>query len=302
MTNSDQFTDLKRLAFFEGQRLTAADLTAWWQTQRQRRWLHNQAFHMWGIAYGLVAQGDVGASTVVVEPGFGVDSRGREIVLTEAQTLTVPAVAGNRSGREAEYYLVASYREDEDQQVIERRPGVCQAEGSVRLSEVPHLEWKSRANLNEGTELLLAHAWIQNCQLSRPLAWDVRRNARPSRQPYIASGQTEAGATDWELWDIGNGPIGYSTRVDVSSARFETTPQIMARVGGSRYFSNQGESNALIITGQAAVVDVTPSSFTLQVHIDDLDQSGFVFPTQSLITIGLHWHVVWVGIEAGVGR
>ena len=45
--------DVQRVAFFPGQRLTAADLTALERRQRELRWLHNRSLHPWGVASGF---------------------------------------------------------------------------------------------------------------------------------------------------------------------------------------------------------------------------------------------------------
>jgi hypothetical protein len=282
MTNKDMIPHLKRITFFEGQRLEARDLNDWWQTQRYHRWLHNRAFHMWGIAVGLAVRGEAGDSTVTIEPGYGIDSLGRDIILTETQTIPVPAVATGPGGGEAVYYLVARYLEDHKQQVVEQRQGVCLPDGSVRLTEAPALDWKQRDQLDEGVELIVAQAWVQNCQLSRPLSWAVRRNARPSQQPYIASGQTPIGGTAWEPWEVEGQPMGLFTVVDISSARFRTTPQIMARIGVQEF----PEQPPIVTPGQATIVDVTPQRFEFQIQIDTPDMAS-------------SWYVVWVGIESG---
>jgi hypothetical protein len=42
-----------------------------------------------------------------------------------------------------------------------------------------------------------------------------RRYARPTRQPYVASGQTDASTLVWTAWDA-----GLQADVDTSSAQF----------------------------------------------------------------------------------
>src|SRR5262249_46390441 len=163
---------------FTGQQLKATDLAALQRSNRELRWLHNRSLHAWGIGIGLAVTGERGDRAVTVDDGYGVDCRGREIILTEPQTKTVPAVAAGPGGGEASYYLVAAYQSDDDQKVRERRPGVCLPDGTVRLSEEPLIDWRRPDQLEEGFELILAQAWIQNCQLSRPLSFAARRYAR----------------------------------------------------------------------------------------------------------------------------
>src|SRR5260370_25844506 len=141
MSQTVSVPEVKRNLFFTGQQLTAEDLTDLNLANRELRWLHNRALHSWGIGIGFGAKGERGDSVVTIEPGYAVDCLGREIILTEERTKTVPAVAG-QSGAEAIFYLVAAYQDDADQQTLERRPGVCSSGGSVRLGEEHFLDWR----------------------------------------------------------------------------------------------------------------------------------------------------------------
>src|SRR5215471_5147511 len=132
MSNNVSIPDLERITFFNGQQLTAADMTDVQTANRELRWLHNRSLHNWGIG-----------------AGYGVDHMGREIILTESKVLPVPSVASDPGGAEAIFYLIAAYRTDKDQPVIERRPGVCMPEGGVRLREEPLIAWRKPAQLAE---------------------------------------------------------------------------------------------------------------------------------------------------------
>jgi hypothetical protein len=304
MAETVDIPDLERITFFTGQPLTAADLAALQRANRELRWLHNRSLHSWGIGIGLAVTGERGDRVVTIQPGYGVDCRGREIILTEPRTRPVPAVASAPGGGEAVYYLVAAYQADEDQTVVERRPGVCLPEGTVRLSEEPLLDWRQPDQLQEGLELILAQAWIQNCQLSRPLALAPRRNARPSQQPYIAAGQTDAGNTTWEAWQVGQQTVGVLAKVDTTAARFRTTPGYTAHVAGDRFLG--APTGALMAIGFAAIVDATPQGFTLQVLLPEMMMGGDIAANPQklrdpegpeIVKSQLGWHVVWMGIE-----
>src|SRR3954464_1000956 len=134
--------DVERITFFPGQRLTAGDLTALETSNRELRWLHNRSLHPWGIGIGLEVSGEKGDTSVTVQPGYAVDRLGRELVLTTAQTLPIPAVPGSASGGDAIFYLVAVYLVDSAQTAIERRDGVCRPGGTVRLADEPSIEWR----------------------------------------------------------------------------------------------------------------------------------------------------------------
>ena len=46
--DESSITDVERPAFFEGQRLTADDLSAGQSYSQEMRWLHNRALHGFG--------------------------------------------------------------------------------------------------------------------------------------------------------------------------------------------------------------------------------------------------------------
>ncbi len=304
MTNNIDIPSLERITFFNGQRLTATDLAALQTARRELRWLHNRSLHGWGIGTGFAVTGERGARTVTIEAGYGLDCQGREIILTETQTKPVPAVAGD-----GVFYLVAAYQPNEDQPVAERRAGVCQPEGTVRLREAPLLAWrKPPAGLWERKEpeLVLAQAWVQNCRLSRPLSLAARRYARPAQQPYIAAGQTPT--TAWQPWLVGaeEAMIGVYREVDTSAARFRTTPRYMAHIVGDRYLDDAAvDERELVAIGFPAVVEATPDRFTLQVLLpemaDDLYNPSWLRDDPSRVSDiferGLNWCIVWMGIE-----
>jgi hypothetical protein len=223
------FPDLSRVAFFDGERLAAGDLNAAATVQRELRWLHNRSLHSWGIALGFAVTGDKGAQQVTVSPGYGVDSLGREVVLTEALTKVVPSRSDNGQGKPVTYYLVAAYPDDSSLEVLEAREGECGVAGAVRLRERAAVYWKAQGEqtLLTGFELVLAQAQVQNCRLAAPLSVDQRRSARPSQQPFVAAGATDAGNTAWRTLFAASTPgvnavIGLQTTVDTSAARFRS--------------------------------------------------------------------------------
>jgi hypothetical protein len=298
MTERVDIPNIERITFFTGQRLMEKDMAALQRANRELRWLHNRSLHAWGIGIGLTATGERGDSTVTVEPGYGVDCLGREIILTERRVIPVPAVAHGlevaaRHGEPVVYYLVAAYQEDADQKVVERRPGVCLPEGTVRLSEEPRIEWRRPEQLQEGLALILAQAWIQNCRLSRPLSLAVRRFARPSQQPYIAAGQTDREQTAWLPWEVSSQRVGVFTQVDTSAARFRTTPRYTAHVVGDRHF-REDTGTLVTVVGFPAVADTTPAGFTLQVLLPEVADSDINFND---LFNDLGWHAVWMGVE-----
>ena len=112
MTITNEVPSVERPAFFDGQRLTAADLTAVQDYQRELRWLHNRSLHTWGIAFGLEVIAKRGDRAVTVQMGYALDCLGRDLILITPLNLPIPPVPG--SNDPALFYLTLSYLEDED--------------------------------------------------------------------------------------------------------------------------------------------------------------------------------------------
>ena len=84
---------IRRVNFFNGKLLTAADLRDEQTYQIERRRLHNRALHGPGVVDGLQLRlEDIGAApAVTVNRGFALDPRGREVILPDPLTLAIPA-------------------------------------------------------------------------------------------------------------------------------------------------------------------------------------------------------------------
>ena len=76
----------RRMSFFEGQLLSAADLAVEQEYHREMRYLHNR-LHGFGTVSGLEVV--VKRGRVRVSPGVGIDVLGREIVVTAPLTLAL---------------------------------------------------------------------------------------------------------------------------------------------------------------------------------------------------------------------
>jgi hypothetical protein len=294
--------ELERITFFPGQRLHADDLTDVQTSDRELRWLHNRSLHTWGIGVGFLVTGEPGESAVAIDPGYGIDCAGREIILTESLTKPIPAVAGDQQGQPVDFFLTAEYQPDDRQSVRERRRGVCLPEGTVRLAEEPLIRWKRRADLREGFELVLAQVWVRNCRLSRAVSLAVRRSARPSEHPYIGAGQTVGGATPWMAWTDGPAFLGVTVEVDTSSARFRATPHYMAHVVGDRALPSPAQALAVPFP---QIVSPTPERFTLRVLLPEMGPLPYNPPqlrtaatAPNTIRNTLKWNVSWIGVEA----
>jgi hypothetical protein len=305
---------IHRPAFFDGQRLTAADLAAAQMYHRELRWLHNRSLHNWGIAFGLAVTGRRGQRAVQVQAGLALDCLGRELILNEATELAIPAVSGASDGSgPAAYYLTASYSADAEI-VAESRLGACGYSGAVRRPEQPALRWQEPGEgYRHGYDVVLAAIEVQNCQLARDVSAAERRDALPAQQPYVAAGRTLAGKTGWRLWPDEEQPAGVATTVATSSGAFRTTPHYQAHVAGERAFTweEDGEQRQGIVDGYGQIGLATAASFELIVLLPQgLIGGGMAFNPPIVLTDAflarlrnsgtagaLGWHVVWMGVE-----
>jgi hypothetical protein len=302
MSTVQDIPELERIQFFTGQRLTAADLSELQRANRELRWLHNRSLHGWGIGIGFGVTGERGETAATVTPGYAIDCRGREIILTESVTIAVPAVATGQSGEAASFYLTATYKADASQDVSERRPGVCLPPGTVRLTEAPLIAWHKPEDIEDGINIILASASILNCQLDAPLSLDVRRSARPSQQSYIAANQVEPLSDQWSLKNVNGVPVALTTTVDTTAARFAVTPTYFAHIIGERVVTLPTGLQAVAM-GFTAVTEAAPDRFTCEIYLITSDVGSTGFPllsaTEAKARLGtdLHWTIAWMGVE-----
>lgn len=324
---------IERSTFFDGQRLFAADLQGVEEFNRQMRWLHNQSLHQPGIGAGFAVSGAKGDREVSIQPGYAIDSSGREIVLAEAMVLAVPPVAGDDFGAPVLFDLTVSYPDEGALDVAATRQGVCgaPAAGAIRLRETPVFCWVRlgpepdrlpaeqnaalRDALTGGMFLRLARAQVLNCRLEQPLSLAQRRNARPAAQPYVASGTADKLA--WSVLGPANGATGFGVQlvatVDTSQAAFRTPPCYSAQVVGSREFSFnvKGKKVARLLDGFVTLLSANAMRFEFSLLIpdsllsklaaaaDDPDPTtDSTFETQLVAQVAANWTIDWIGVES----
>jgi hypothetical protein len=299
---------LERPAFFDGQLLEAQDLGAIYDFHREVRWLHNRALHNWGIAVGLDAAANKGDRTVTVTAGYALDCLGHDVVLSTAQSIGVPPIAGAASGGPATLYLTVSYATDDQLAIAEARAGSCATEGAVRRDEVPLLRWQDPmdvwsvdARFRRGQDLVIATAKVQGCQLVAPLSVAERREARPATQPYIAAGITTAKSTAWSFFPKSGLALGVETVVDTSEAGFQATPVYSAQVVGARMLNTGTLADGFITFDSPST-----TQFTLRVLMPrNLGSAPHALNPDALFTPALlvslrddlGWRVSWMGVE-----
>lgn len=88
---TEQFAGEKRLRYFEGGLLSAADLRDEQEYHLRKRRLHNRALHGTGIVAGLEVhvQAETALPAVTVEPGLALDPAGREVLLAAPLTVEI---------------------------------------------------------------------------------------------------------------------------------------------------------------------------------------------------------------------
>jgi hypothetical protein len=290
--------ELERIVFYQGELLTADDLTTQDSNNRELRWLHNRSLHNWGIGFGLDVQGSRGATSVTVNPGYAVDIQGREIILSNPVQQPIPAVPGESSGAPAIYYVVANYVDDADEPVAEQRSAAaCAAGGAVRLSNAPAILWKTMAQLSHGIDVVLGQVSIQNCVLSQGVSGVARRYAASGSGFAIQAGQTPAKDLFWKLWQPGGVNFGFTADVDTSAAKFQSTPHYQVQIVGSRSVTGKP---SVVIVDLESIANAAPSKFTLQVALPPnphFNPSFTVAGFKQLVT-DLNWIVSWMGVEA----
>ena len=322
----DETRFVERLQFFNGQRLFASDLQDIEAFNREMRWLHNRSLHQPGVGSGFAVYGKKGDRTVTIGPGYAIDARGREIVLTETplDPLPIPPVSSESDGQSVFYDLTVSYPDEQDLEESEFRQGICDSRGVVRLREAPVLCWVRlqrddhgnllvqsqtlKARILEGLAIVLARIEVLNCRLEADVSTAERRNARPALQPQVAAGSE---APDWEFpetaqpmeLNIAAEPsvttIALEADIDTSSAGFVNTPHYTARISGDRIIAiTVGEVTITILLD--AIVTILPGAgpkgFRLRALLvgQRLHGQGAVTFSADLIP---HWRVDWMAVE-----
>jgi hypothetical protein len=88
LTLSAFMAGFERPHYFAGKLLTAAEFELEQRYHIEKRWLLNRMLHGAGVVSGLKAVASE-QGKVTVEPGFALDSYGREILVSEPQCLAI---------------------------------------------------------------------------------------------------------------------------------------------------------------------------------------------------------------------
>ncbi|MDX2291651.1 MULTISPECIES: hypothetical protein [Streptomyces] len=310
-----------RPVFFEQQVLTAPDLNRLVATEQALRELHHRTLHGWGIGSGMEVTGAVGQSVVTVAAGYALDIVGRELLLTEAVELDVPAVAG-RPGGGAEEFCLTVRRTEDAEAAVRQRQGSCGSGGAVRLADDPTLQWLPVANVRAGYDVVLATVLVRDCRLVSPPGSASRRQVPVP--PHVATGTTPAGQTEWHTVKNDAGAVtGVSVQIDTSAAGFGAEPSYLVRLDGERRTHTPGASpQDCLLDGTPYVSSADGKRITVIVPLVSgvaaadpapavgpgvITATATVVPVNpvellddnlpGLVRTQLSWHVSWVGVE-----
>ena len=323
--NGTQF--IERIRFFNGERLFASDLQDLEAFNREMRWLHNQSLHQPGVGSGFAVSGNRGDRQVTITPGYAIDSCGREIILTETDVEAIPPVADNGAGASAFYDLTVSYPADTDLKPAETREGICLPQGVVRLREAPVFCWvrlgddglqpvdaNLKARIQQGLMIVLARIEVFNCQLKQPVSATQRRNAKPAKQPHIASDVRATGVWKMRRTIVQQAaanlpgltilPIQFTTTVDTTSGNFSATPNYMVRLVHERVLQSKPDSETAPSFYYFADAILTilpdPKPTPTQFALEAIPAVGYFDRAQN-VKVDAHffddWQVQWIGIE-----
>ncbi|MEV4937449.1 hypothetical protein [Streptomyces zaomyceticus] len=297
-----------RPAFFEQQVLTAEDLMRLVATEQSLRELHHRTLHGWGISSGMEVTGAVGQSLVTVAAGYALDAAGRELLLTEAVELDVPAVAGGADGEE--FCLTVRWTEDAEA-AVRLRQGGCGSQGAVRLANDPTLQWLPGAVVRSGFDVVLATAVVRDCRLVSPPGTALRR--RVPVPPHVATGTTPPGATEWHTVKNKAGEVtAVRTDIITADAGFGAEPMYLVRLDGQRMTRTPGGSGRpCLLDGSPYVSEADGKQLTVVVPLvtgfTESDEGSGPVPVNptallnddlpTVIGTTLDWCVSWVGLE-----
>jgi hypothetical protein len=313
---------LERIQFFNGERLFAADLQTLEEFQREMRWLHNKSLHQPGVASGFAVAGEKGDGQVTVQPGYAIDSSGREIVLTEANHIeAVPPVADDGAGNPVTFYLTVSYPTTLVAPQDQQPDCLADPPGAVRLSEVPVFCWvrlNSTASaglltdIETGQRILLATAQVLNCQLYQRISIAQRSNAKPGVHPYIFSATVDLpwvkDKVTFQATPFGVELLTFPGKttpppLDTTIGGFLTPPCYFVDLTGNRTVPIGAKGNATL-QPLLSIAAPDTSGFQLSLMIPSVLLGGFAAAdvAQSLNDLKgaqkLDWKLEWMGVEA----
>jgi hypothetical protein len=282
--------------FSDGQQLSAADLQQISQFNTRMRQFHNLTLHGPGISSGMTVYGNKGENFVRIDIGIAIDYVGRELLISQPATMTVPQVLKGLTTPSAFFYLTISYADDQSAPIAAdpSRSPTIRGYGALRLADEAAIGWvplKGPANnlspvdlsitqeLKTLKRLVLALVEIRDCKI-QSITQNTRRLARPRSMPYLFGGR--------ETVDLSDGKR--TRRIDTSTAGFLTAPIYTVQLQPPEKAQEQSELYEMLGMGSVTVTDSKPDGFQAVISLPRFREGS----TQNN---GLTIDVVWIGIE-----
>jgi hypothetical protein len=290
-----------RVLWRDGDRLAAADLQSEADRDQVLRSLHVGLLHgTWGIALGLDVREVVTLSgatrQIAIGAGYAIDQKGRDLILPKGMVLDIPTTP-----QPTIFVLCAAAVATEALSTTANSA----VQGLDARIERAAFVWRTVRDAPFADEVPLTALRAQNGLLAAPLDSTVRRPAQRAARPYIASGMTDLGATDWKLRDSqSESAVEMLVRVDTADAGFSMLPVYTGRVLISKVRAQAQTTTMFGITSGA--VDPMPAAEDVIAvelgYIVETDRTFFEYrvPIDSLSMFEAArqgWAVGWEGIE-----
>ena len=216
---------LERFYYWQGQRLRSSDFNRIAEDNEQRRWWHNRALHnAFGVYRGFEVAQDFALEHVTVYPGLAYDRFGRELILSAARTISVPALEDASEG--GNFNLVLRLAESSCSCHPAPSTAACITANNSGSGNV-ELFWQDAKSVLRDDSVVLALLMVKGNLRVRPTFFPDR--VRPNARPLLASGTTIPGATAWQLSPETR---GIEVSIDTSSAGFTSVPCYFAWLQG----------------------------------------------------------------------
>lgn len=216
----------ERVTYRDGQRLRARDLSDDHTRETRLRQLHTRYLHeTWGIATGFDVQA-AGPSAIAVGPGYALDDRHRELLLSASLAIPVPDVAGPSL-----FVLVMSFDPGDACACAPRGDSVCLGSPLDPGLERPLFAWRTVDNLHIGADVPLCSVTVLSGIIQGGVETRVRRYARRLVRPHFETGITDVDQI-WQRSLVGSGAalVMLKCRVSTAEAGFMRVPLYFADI------------------------------------------------------------------------
>lgn len=293
-----------RVLWRDGDRLTAADLQSEVERDQVLRSLHVARLHgTWGIALGLDVRAVVSAPgsaarQVAIGAGYAIDQEGRDLILPSGMVLDIPVTP------QPTIFVLCAAAVPTD--ALPATTDAPMMEGLDPRTERAAFVWRTARDAPFADAVPLTALRAANGTLTAPLDASVRRSAQRAARPYIATGMTDIGSTDWQLPHDGRPEslMEMLVRVDTSDAGFSMLPVYAARVMLPKAQAQAQSSGMLAGTAPDPTLVVAPEDMMAVElgYIVQTDRTSFEYrvPITDTTTFEIArkaWAVGWEGIE-----